>query len=368
MSKIRFIARKELYHILRDPRSLTIVLAMPILMTFLYGYAINMVIENIVIGIVDYDKSAESRDFADRFKGSTYFSEPETSIDPADPESAFRTDEANAVLIIHSGFGQAMAEHEEFSIGLLIDGSDNNVAAAVQNYANVLLFDYLRDQMPPDQELPGVRLAVQVLYNPDLKSALFFVPGLVAIILMMVSALLTSITIAREKETGTLEQLLTAPVNPAQIVIGKIIPYVFIAILDGVLVLAFARILFGLPFEGSMVLLLALGMIYVTAALSMGLLISSIVKTQQVAMMFAIVSTVLPSVLLSGFIFAIKNFPLPLEMLSHVVAARYFLVIIRGILLKAAPFDVLAVQGGYLVLLTLVMLTIAARKFSTRVG
>jgi ABC-2 type transport system permease protein len=209
-------------------------------------------------------------------------------------------------------------------------------------------------------------VSLQILYNPDLESSHFFVPALVAVILLMISALLTSITIAREKETGTLEQLLTAPVRPHQILLGKIIPYVGLAFLDGILVLVFAWILFGIPFQGSRILLLGFGLIYVATSLSLGILISSLARTQQVAMMLALTLTMLPSVMLSGFVFAIKNMPPPLQYLSYIVPARYFVTIVRGVMLKGAGLEILAVEGLYLIVLMAVLLTIATLRFSTR--
>jgi ABC-2 type transport system permease protein len=217
-------------------------------------------------------------------------------------------------------------------------------------------------------ELPGVVISQQVLYNPDLKSSHFFVPGLIASILMMISALLTSITIAREKETGTMEQLLTAPVTPVQIILGKVLPYIGLALLDGVLVILFARFHFGVPFVGSVGLLFFFGVIYVIAALSIGILISTLVRTQQVAMMAAQLTTMLPSVMLSGFIFEIKNMPQVLQYVSYIVPARYFLLIIRGIMLKGSSLSVLWTEAIFLIVLTLILLTIAARKFELKIG
>ncbi len=368
MRKIRFIARKEFYHILRDPRSLAIVLAMPVLMTFLYGYAINMDIENISLAVVDRDQTYESRQLAGAFYHSTYFSEPEKSVDPTNPEEILKEAAANAVLVINPGFGDAVRDGRQFTLGMIVDGADNNVAAAVQNYAQGVLLTTLKKYLPPGTDVAGITLSRQVLYNPDLKSAHFFVPGLIAIILVMISALLTSVTIAREKETGTMEQLLTAPVSPVQIIIGKIIPYIFIALLDGALIILFARIVFGVPFVGSYLLMLFFSLIYIAAALALGILISSFVSTQQVAMMFAIVTTMLPSVMLSGFIFAIKNMPVPLQLLSYIIPARYFVVIIRGIMLKGAGIEVLLLQGLGMVVLMLAMIVVAAKKFKMKVA
>jgi ABC-2 type transport system permease protein len=194
------------------------------------------------------------------------------------------------------------------------------------------------------------------------------VPGLIAIILMMISALLTSVTIAREKETGTMEQLLTAPVTPRQIIIGKVAPYIGLAFLDGVLVLLLGVFHFGVPFNGSIALLFLFGVIYVASALSIGIFISTLVNSQQLAMMAAMIVTVLPSVMLSGFIFEIKNMPYILQLITHIVPAKYFLLIIRGILLKGSGIEVLWIEAAFLIMLTVLLLTLAVKKFKLHIG
>ena len=368
MHKIKFIAKKELNHILRDARSLIIVFVMPVMMTFLYGYAINMDIEHVTLSVLDFDQTKESRAFTERFYNSGYFSRPEAETNLLDPEQILRASKAAGVLIIRHGFDQALKSGENFEIGLVIDGSEVSQGAAVQSYAGTVLNQFMRDRLPPDATIPGITISQQVLYNPDLRSSHFFVPGIVAIILLMISALLTSITIAREKETGTLEQLLTAPITPAQILIGKLIPYIVIAFIDGMLVLLFAKLLFQVPFTGSLPLLLGFELIYVMTALSIGILISTLVPTQQLAMQFALLSTMLPTIMLSGFIFAIKNMPIPLQIISRIVPATYFLKIIRGIMLKGSGFEILAAQGGFLLLIMCFFLFLAIRRFNTRIG
>lgn len=368
MRQIRFIAQKELYHILRDARSLIIILVMPVMMTFLYGYAINMDIEHIPLSIIDQDRTPQSRALIESFYRSRYFYDPGYTADYQDPDQVLRASQAAAELTILPGFGQAVQTRQSFNLGLIIDGSEVSQAAAVQAYATALLNQYLQDQLPPGTSLPGVVLAPQILYNEDLESAHFFVPGLVAVILLMISALLTSITIAREKELGTMEQLLTAPVTPGQVLIGKLVPYIGIAFIDGLLVLAFAKVLFSVPFVGSFLLLMVIELIYVTTALSIGILVSTAVPTQQLAMQFALLLTMLPSVMLSGFIFAVKNMPFVLQAISRIVPATYFLRVIRGIMLKGSGFEVLAPQAGFLLLLMVIFLTIAVRRFRTRIG
>ncbi len=368
MHRIRFIAQKEIYHILRDPRSLTIAFALPILMTFLYGYAINMDIETIALATADMDRTAESRALIDQFYQSTYFVPSEWPVDLADPEQLLRSRAAGAVLLIRPGFAEAIRRGERVELGMTVDGADASLANAVQAYSKIAVAQYLMKLSPPGQKAGGISISPQLLYNPDLKSAHFFVPGLVAVILMMICALLTSITIAREKETGTMEQLLTTPVKPNEVLVGKLLPYVLLAFLDGVFVLVFARLVFGVPFVGSHLLLLGAGLVYVATALSIGILISSVVKTQQLAMMLALVTTLLPSVMLSGFIFAVKNMPVVLQVISRIIPATYFVKVIRGVMLKGAGLEILLPQVAYMVALMLVFLVVASKRFQTRIG
>lgn len=368
MGKVYYLILKEFRHILRDPRSLIIAILMPIMMTLLYGYAINLDIKNIRLAVLDYDRSLASRELAGRFYHSGYFTEPLSEADMADPEAVLKRGDAHAVMVIQYGFAAALRDSAPYQLGLLVDGADANLSAAAVGYSSVIIRQYLMDRLPVGFALPGVTLSQQVLYNPDLKSSHFFVPGLIAIILMMISALLTSITIAREKETGTMEQLLTAPIKPYQVILGKVIPYIGLALIDGVLVLGIGVLHFGVPFVGSMLLLLLFGLVYIIAALSLGVLISTLARTQQVAMMAALVVTVLPSVMLSGFIFQIKNMPVILQAITLIVPARYFLLIIRGVMLKGAGLAVLWPQAAALAALTALLLTLAAKRFKIRIG
>jgi ABC-2 type transport system permease protein len=363
-----FIARKELYHILRDPRSLVVIFAMPVLMTFLYGFAINLDIEHVTLAVVDYDHTVESRALTDAVYRSTYFDMPTVPVDMTDPERMLRRREAAGILVVRPGFGDQLRRGEHISLGVTIDGSDNLLGAAVQAYTKAAVTQFYLESAPPGTAPGGIVVSTQVLYNPDLKSSHFFVPAIVAIILIMISALLTSVTIAREKETGTMEQLLVAPVRAREILLGKIVPYIVIAFIDGMLVLFFAKLTFGVPFTGSALTLALFTVVYVSSALAIGILISSIVATQQVAMMLALVTTMLPSVMLSGFIFAIKNMPLPLQIISHFIPARYYIYATRAVLLKGADITVLLPQLGGIVAIMLVLMVVAVRKFKTRIG
>jgi ABC-2 type transport system permease protein len=368
MRSIRYIALKEVRHILRDPKSLMIAILMPLLMILLYGYAINLDIKNIKIAIIDYDNTVGSRELASRFYNSGYFARPDAVPALSDPETVLRRSQAHAILTIKPGFGAALEQLIPFELGLMLDGADANTATAAASYAEIVLQSMLEDRFPPGFEVPGVRLSQQVLYNPDLKSSHFFVLGLIAVILMLVSALLTSLTIAREKETGTLEQLLTAPVKPWQIIIGKIIPYIGLAGVDGLIVWAFAVFHFGVPVAGSMALLAFFAVIFIVAALSIGILVSTVARTQQVAMTITLTVTMMPSVLLSGFAFEIKNMPRFLQLITMIVPARYFITIVRGVMLKGSGLATLWPQAVGLGIISLGLLGLAAKRFKMRIG
>jgi ABC-2 type transport system permease protein len=368
MNKTGFIIAKEFRHILRDPRSLAISMLMPVLMTFLYGYAVNLDTKNIRLAVIDEDRSTESRELAASFLQSGYFVPSRSAPRIADIESVLRSGDAHVVLVLRRGFSEALRTWGPYEVGLVVDGSDANRAAAATNYSNIVFYDYLSRAVAASADLPRVSISQRVLYNPDLRSPDFFVPGLIAIILMMISALLTSVAIVREKETGTMEQLLTSPVTPRQIIVGKIVPYIAIAFIDGLLIIVFAVLHFHVPFQGSHLLLALIGVLYVTAALSLGVLISTVVKTQLVAMLAALMTTVMPSVMLSGFIFEIKNMPRPLQWLSAIIPARHFIVIIRGVMLKGVGAADLWRETLVLGAIAAVLLGVAVKRFKFKLG
>jgi ABC-2 type transport system permease protein len=371
MKKVFFIVTKEWRHIIRDPKSLVIAVLMPLLMTLLYGYAVNLDTRNIKLAVVDNDNSAASRDLAGCFFRSGYFIHPTAEPDLADVELLLRGDKAHAVLVLRPGFSNAIQDGTPYQIGLVVDGADANRAAAAANYSSAIVFEFLRRRVPAGATGAGVAhidISRRVLYNPDLNSPDFFVPGLIAIILMMISALLTSVAVVREKEAGTMEQLLVTPVSPRQVIAGKVIPYVGLAFVDGLLVILFAVFHFHVPFEGSLLLMVLLGVVYIVAALSIGVLISTLVNTQLVAMLAALMATVLPAVMLSGFIFEIKNMPPVLQYFTEIIPARHFVAIIRGIMLKGAGAAILWKEAVTLMLITAVLLGVAVKRFKLKLG
>ncbi len=354
--RIWVAARKEFLHIIRDPQSLFIVVMMPVVMMFLYGYALNADIRNAELAVEQSVPSSASRALISRLDGSPFFAVTQVVPPSADPTLVFRAGHTRALLRLPPDLDASLRRPGGASMQVVVDGSDPSVGsqmrAAVDGATQKILLDYL-DIKPPkilDQR-------TVVLYNPEQRSALFFVPGLMAIILLMISALLTSIAITKEKETGTLSQLLITPLRPREIIAGKLLPYVALAGLDGVLILIVGRVAFSVHVAGSLAFLALCSLVYIFVALSIGLLISTLAKRQLHAMMITQLATMLPTVMLSGFIFPVSSMPMVLRGISSVVPATYYLQIVRGIILKGVglhelwlPLLILCGEGAFLFL------------------
>lgn len=366
MKRLLAIARKEFFHIIRDVRSLALAVAMPLMMVFLYGYAIDMEMKNLRVGVLDYDGSASSRNFIERMTAGGFIVNAGKLTTRDEVDLGFRRDRFRAVVVIPAGYQESLQRNESTPLQILVDGADGTTASAVGNYINSVVAMINRDRM--SQEMgslkPLLELRARIWYNPELVSAYFVVPGLAAVILIMICALLTSIAIVREKETGTMEQILTTPVRAWEVIVGKVIPYMGIGALDAALVLTMGRVVFGVPMAGSWCVLAGYSMVYVIIALALGLLISSVTRTQQTAMIAALMGTLMPTIMLSGFVFPISSMPWPLQALSHVIPARYYIEILRGIMLRGDLW--FPKQLAIMSVMAVGLLIIAAKKFQSR--
>ncbi len=362
MKRTIAIAKKEFLHIIHDPRSLIIIFAMPIIQVIMFGYALNMEVQNIDLAVIDYSHSMMSKKLVQEFEGNNYFKPYYYTGELNRIEELFLKKEARAILIINKDFDEDFERQPKTAVQFIYDASDPNAATMIKNYSSQIINQF-NSTYGGSSPIP-FEIEPRIWYNPDMKSTYFFVPGLVALILIMISALLTSITLTREKETGTMEQILVSPVKPIEIIFGKVIPYIFMAFLDGLMVLLIGIFLFDIPFAGSYLLLIFMVTIYIIAALSLGLMISATVNTQQVAMMLAMSATLLPTVMLSGFIFPIKSMPEILQYITYLVPAKYFIIIIRGIMLKGNTLFQLIFQAAFLFGMSIILLKRALMKFS----
>jgi len=363
-SRVVSIIQKEFLHIIRDTRSLIIVFLLPITQILMYRYAITFDIREIRLGILDWDRTPASRDVVRSLTSSHYFRVVAEWEKRSEMEAAMLESKVQAALIVSNGFGKMIQTKADTPVQWIVDGANSNTATVAINYAKAFFMAYSLDLNVQTISFP-VEVHPRIWYNPDLKSVFFIVPGLMAVIMMMICVMLTSTTIARERETGTMEQILVSPIGRVEIIVGKFLPYVLLALIDALLIVVCARVIFGVPFRGQPLLMLLLIIVYVYAALSMGVFISARVQTQQVAMTAAQISTTLPSVMLSGFIFPIQSMPLILRLVSYVVPARYFLTIVRGIMLKGVGFGTLYKPALFLFGFGTLLLLFSMGRFKT---
>jgi ABC-2 type transport system permease protein len=371
------VAKKEFLHILRDPRSLILALALPMFLLFLFGYALTLDVDRVHISVWDQSDSPRSRELAARFEGSRYFEIQ--SYDKNYGELLARLDKGSslAALVIPRDFSEELRAGRTAKVQLIIDGSNSNTAAIALGYAEAVVEGYSREVAVESVEralgagagdllAPPLELRPRVWFNSELESKNYIVPGLIALIIMVIAGLLTSLTVAREWERGTMEQLISTPVKGVEIIAGKLLPYFIIGMLDVTMAVFLGKYLFGVPLRGSLPLLFGVSAIFVAGALSMGLLISTVTKNQFLANQMAFVTTFMPAFLLSGFVYSLRNAPVVVQTISRVVPARYYITMIRGIYLKGIGLPVILEEVFFLTLFGVLMAGLAILKFKKK--
>lgn len=370
--RIRAVTRKEFLHIVRDPRSLGMGIAIPMLLLILFGYALSLDVDNVPLVVWDQSNTAASRDYLSRYSGSAYFSlrgavdgyaAVERAIDSAGGETVM-------ALIIPPDFAGRLRSGRTAEVQVIVDGSDANTAEIALGYAEAVTNAYGRELALERLQRRGgraVNVAVEqrprVWYNQDLESKNYIIPGLIAVIMMVIAALLTSLTVAREWETGTMEQVLSTPLKGWELILGKLIPYFGIGLLDVLLSVLMGEFVFGVPLRGSVALLFAMAAIFLAGALALGMVISIVTKSQLLASQLAMVLTFLPAFLLSGFMYDIANMPKPVQVVTHLVPARYFVSLLKGIYLKGLGLEILAAEAALLGVFGVAVLALARLKF-----
>jgi len=358
--------RKELIHIIRDFRSLMILLLMPVIMMLIFGYAINMDIKNAGIAIMDLSGDDMTREISDKILSSGYFELKELVTDQSRVEDLFKEGKVKEVLVFEQDFARKYNSEGVAKVQILADASDPNNANMLVNYTNGIIANYLIQQQI-SQFLP-LKVQSRFRYNESLESVYMFVPGLIALLAMLISTMMTSISITREKENGTMEAILVSPLKPWQIVLGKVAPYAFIALSNLIVILLMGTFVFGVPYRGNLVLLLAVCILFILMALSLGILISTISSNQLMAMIISMVGLLLPTILLSGYIFPIENMPDWLQYISHVFPARYFITALKAVMLKGLGF--LYIWKEILIIFGMMMffLGVSIKKFKIRLA
>jgi len=372
MSVLRTLSliRKEFLHILRDPRTLFVMFAMPIIQLVLLGYAATTDVEHLRTAVVDRDKSSASRALVEAYRASSYFDIVRHVESEEQLGRLIDRGEVRAGILIPAGYGADVSGGERTEVGFVIDGSDPSVASTVfsasQSVGQAHSTRIVKRHMGIDlDDMPGVTVHPRVWYNPEMRSANFMIPGIIGIILYFLTALFTSMSIVREREQGTIEQLIVTPIKPLELIIGKVTPYIFIAFFDVLEVLAIGVFWFGVPIRGSLGLMLGLSALFLLTSLGMGIFISSASHTQQEAMLLTFL-TLFPSIFLGGFFFPIEAMPGWLQAITYVIPLRYMLAVIRGIILKGVGVEVLYQQVIALALFGIGIMLLAASRFQKR--
>lgn len=368
IARLLAVARKEAIQIRRDPRSLAMAFLMPMLLLFLYGYALTLDVASLRTIVYDQDRTQASRELLARFLESRYFTRAATAEHYRDVEGALDAGRAQVALVVPRNFANDLARGRRVLLQALLDGSDANTATIARGYLDGIAEKYSLEltaaRIPAAERRPPLEGRPRVWFNPELQSKHYIVPGLIAVIMMVIAALLTSLTVAREWERGSMEQLIATPIRVPELVLGKLVPYIGIGLVDVLLAAVVGTAVFGVPFRGSILLFFGLTCIFLLGAMSLGMLISIKAKSQLVASQVAMVLTFLPAFLLSGFVFDIGNMPGWLQAVTHIVPARYFITILKGIFLKGVGPAVLAPEALFLLIFSLVVLVAAMRAFT----
>lgn len=366
----RFLAfvKKEVYHITRDYRTMLILFGMPVAQILLFGFAITNEIRDANIAILDQSKDHITEKITNKLLSSGYF-KLDSYLNSADEiEETFKKGKIKLVIIFDKKFSENITRYHSSDLQIIADATDPNTANTLINYAQSIVRDFVvalnKGKSSQIMILPEVRFR----YNQNLKGVFLFVPGLITIILMLVTAMMTSISLTREKEMGTMEVLLASPMKPFQIIIAKVIPYIFLALLISMVILILAFYVFGVPIRGSLALLLFELLIFVLTTLSLGILISTVAKTQLVALMISVMGLLLPTIILSGFIFPIENMPKILQWISVIIPAKWFIIIVKDIMLKGSGIDMVWRETLVIMGFAMFFIFMSLKKFNIRLG
>ena len=343
-----------------------ILFGLPAIQLLIFGYVVSNELKDIHIAIFDQSRDRITRDIANKIISSEYFIFDGYLDNTHEIDEKFREGKIKQVIIFEPGFGENLMREKSADIQLIADASDANTANLVVSYTSAIIQDYMMDLRKNAGAKMQIIPEIRMMYNENMAGAYMFVPGVMALILMIVSALMTSITITREKETGTMETLLVSPLKPIQIVIGKVTPYIILSFFNAVTIVAMGYFVFGLPVQGSLSLLLLECLLFISVALSLGIFISTIVETQQMAMFFSMMILMLPTILLSGFIFPVENMPEVLQWVSHIVPAKYFIIIVKSIMLKGTGMAFVWKETLVLVFMMLFFIGNSVRRFKIR--
>ena len=366
MRQFLFFVQKEFYHLLRDPRTMFILFGMPLMQILIFGFALTNEVKNTRIAILDNSKDPVTAEIIQQLEASRYFDVVRNIKGNDELESAFQEGKIKLAVVFPARFQYSLLHENQASIQLIADATDPNVANTLTNYATAIILDY-QNNMKGQVEFPyAINTEMRMLYNPQLKGSYNFVPGVMAMVLMLVCAMMTSISIVREKEMGTMEIILVSPIVPIRVVIAKMVPYFLLSAVNIASILLLSVFVLDVPIQGNLVLLVSECLLFTITVLALGLLISSVTDSQQIAMLISLMGLFLPTVMLSGFMFPIENMPLPLQIVSNLVPAKWFYYIVKNVMIKGLSFEYVWKETLVLVAMTTVYMLVSIKKFKTR--
>jgi len=366
MKQFLSFVKKEFLHIWRDKRTLFILLGMPMVQIIIFGFALTNEVKNSQIAVLDQSKDAATVSLIQELDASLYFDVAQQLTSSSEIEAAFRKGKIKMVVVIPQHFGDDLQHNNKASVQLIADASDPNVANTLTNYASAVIMDY-QNRITQQAKLPyTIKAEIRMLYNPQLKGAYNFVPGVMAMVLLLVCTMMTAITIVREKEMGTMEIMLVSPMKPQMVVFSKAVPYLLLSVVNIASILLLSTYVLEVPINGSLVLLVGESILFTLVSLSLGLLISSAAGSQQTAMFISLVGMFLPTIMLSGFMFPIENMPLPLRTVSNIVPAKWYYIIVRSVMIKGVGLKDVWKETVILTGMMLFFLTVAVKRFKIR--
>ena len=366
MKRFYAFVKKEFLHIFRDKRTLIILFGIPIVQLLLFGYALSSEVRDVKVAVADFAKDELSRRITNQIAASPWFQLVTMTDNSSQYEELLRSGQAKEIIVFEPGFSQKLTHQGKASVQLLADASEPNTAQLVVNYTTAIINSNMQAAAAKLSIKPDIDIKTRMLYNENMKDAFNFIPGLMAMILMLISAMMTAITITREKEMGTMEILLASPLKPIQIILGKVTPYMILSILNAIVIVGLGTFLFGLPIRGELALLMFEVLLYIFLALSLGIMISTIAASQMVAMAISGFVLMLPSILLSGFIFPIKNMPLPLQIIAQAMPPRWFVETVRMVMLKGADLTLVWKHTLIMIGFSVLFIVISMKKFKVR--
>jgi ABC-2 type transport system permease protein len=362
---INFV-KKEFAHVRRDKKTLLILFGMPVVQILIFGFALTNEVKNSKIVIMDQARDPASQQLTNRIAASRYFEAEKTVMNPEQVEAAFRTGKIRMAIVFPAGFNEALLHQHKAQVQILADASDPNTASTLSNYVSAIIQDYQASQDQTSKIPYRIIPQVRMLYNPQLKGAHNFVPGVMALVLMLVCVMMTAISIVKEKETGTMEVLLVSPFKPILVILSKAVPYLILSLINVASILLLSVYVLDLPVNGSVFLLFAESTLFIITCLSLGIFISVKTDSQQLAMLISLMGMFLPTVLFSGFMFPIENMPFPLRMISNLVPAKWYYIIVKSIMIKGLGFGAIWKETLILAGITLILITVSLKSFKIR--